>query len=124
MLQNMKSFMTKWKQQKGLTLVELLAVIVILGIIAGIAVPSVNGIINNSKEDAHEANIDMIEAAGKLAKISGLNPGEDGYTVTELQTEGYLESVPLSPWDGTTRYNGSINDTGVYVPGNDDVEKP
>ena len=32
------------KNEKGLTLIELLAVIVILGIIAAIAVPSIGGI--------------------------------------------------------------------------------
>ncbi len=40
----MKKFLQKrLKNEKGLTLVELLAVIVILGIIAAIAVPSIGG---------------------------------------------------------------------------------
>jgi type IV pilus assembly protein PilA len=115
MLQNMKNFMKKWKQQKGLTLVELLAVIVILGIIAGIAVPSVNGIIENSKKDAHDANINMIEAAAKLATIAEL-PDTDqvkGYSVTELFNGGYLEEVPTNPVDGS-EYTGSVVD-GVYT---------
>ena len=37
------------KNQKGLTLIELLAVIVILGIIAAIAIPSIGNIIQNTK---------------------------------------------------------------------------
>nr|WP_090741840.1 type II secretion system protein [Mesobacillus persicus] len=40
------------KNQKGLTLIELLAVIVILGIIAAIAVPAIGGIINKTEKDA------------------------------------------------------------------------
>ena len=43
---HMKKFLQKrLNNEKGLTLVELLAVIVILGIIAAIAVPSIGGII-------------------------------------------------------------------------------
>ena len=49
-----------FKKQNGFTLVELLAVIVILAIILAIAVPSISGIINNSKKSAFEADVKMI----------------------------------------------------------------
>ena len=50
-----------------MTLVELLAVIVILGIIGAIAVPSIAGIIDNSKKDAHIANAEQLVGAARLA---------------------------------------------------------
>ncbi|MFS0775791.1 type II secretion system protein [Neobacillus sp. 3P2-tot-E-2] len=56
----------KLKEQKGLTLIELLAVIVILGIVAAIAVPSIMGIIDKSKKDAKVAEAIQIISAAKL----------------------------------------------------------
>jgi type IV pilus assembly protein PilA len=98
MLQNMKNFMKKMKEQKGLTLVELLAVIVILGIIAGIAVPSIGNIIDNSKKDAHIANAIMLANSAKLANVEGLAQGTAGtYTMAELTAGGFLESTPKNP---------------------------
>ncbi len=44
----------KMKNERGLTLIELLAV-VISGIISAIFVPSIGGLINNSKKNAHVA---------------------------------------------------------------------
>lgn len=52
------------KNEKGLTLIELLAVIVILAIIAAIAVPAIGNIIENSRIKAVKADaINILNAA-------------------------------------------------------------
>jgi type IV pilus assembly protein PilA len=48
------------KNKKGFTLVELLAVIVILAIILAIAVPGISGIITNAKKGSFESDVKMI----------------------------------------------------------------
>lgn len=48
------------KGKRGFTLVELLAVIVILAIILAIAVPSITGMTNNAKRSAFESDVKMI----------------------------------------------------------------
>ncbi|MFJ7727110.1 type II secretion system protein [Neobacillus sp. NPDC097160] len=93
MLQKLKM---KLKDQKGLTLIELLAVIVILGIIAAIAVPSILGLIDNTKKDAHVANAQQMVNSAKMAIASDANLQEYPIAFLDLkylQDKKYLETV-------------------------------
>ncbi len=53
------------KKNKGFTLVELLAVIVILAIVSLIAVPSVNGLLRKNRTNMFCKKVESIEAAAK-----------------------------------------------------------
>ncbi len=58
------------KKRNGFTLVELLAVILIIGVLGLIAVPSINGIMNNSKKDTHvETALAFIHGVRETAKL-------------------------------------------------------
>lgn len=106
--------MVKWmkqlrKNEKGLTLIELLAVIVILGIVAAIAIPAIGSIINNSKQDAHKANALMVLNAAKLAEAAGVEYVDNKMTLDYLVEKGYLSTVPKNPsddqpYDGASSY--------------------
>ena len=52
-------------KNKGYTLVELLAVFVILGIIIMISVPIISGVINSSKSKAYDEQIKILENAAR-----------------------------------------------------------
>ena len=67
----MKKFNKLFKNQKGMTLIELLAVIVILGIVAAIAVPAIGNIINNSRDKAILSDASSILAGAKIAMTDG-----------------------------------------------------
>ncbi|MED3549162.1 type IV pilin protein [Cytobacillus praedii] len=93
MLKNLKK---RLKDQRGLTLVELLAVVVILGIIAAIAVPSIGNIIAKSKYDAAKADaIQVLNSTNLYIASSGVKTATISSTDSEAthKLAEYLEDV-------------------------------
>jgi type IV pilus assembly protein PilA len=112
------------KNERGLTLIELLAVIVILGIIAAIAIPSIGGIINKSKDDAKIAEgIQIINAAKLYMTANNFSPDTSGGTVQTLDQndlDSYLDNVKDSQY--TVEVNkGTGGKYTYYLVGHDSV---
>lgn len=100
----MNKFKKQMKNEKGLTLIELLAVIVILAIIAAIAIPAIGNIIENSKVNALKADGQNVLAAGNLYFIE--NSTLDSVTLDTLITDGFIEDA-----------GGFVNTSGSGVTG-------
>ena len=110
----MKKFLQKkLKNEKGLTLVELLAVIVILGIIAAIAVPAIGNIIDNSRIKAIKADAQNVLSAANMYFTENPPTGTTDNTITgaKLQTEGFLEDVGSAKDLTVTYKNATKNAT-------------
>ena len=97
-------------KKSGFTLVELLAVIVILCVIGMITVPVVNVIIKDTKQKSYNAQISLIVEAGKkwgLKNVEKLPVDDDVLYVTvgELISNGYIAKVEngklINPIDDT-----------------------
>lgn len=93
--------------EKGLTLVELLAVIVILGIIAAIAIPSIGNIIQNTREKAVVADAQNALAAANLYFTE--NNTETTVFIKKEATKKNLED------------SGLLKDAGSLIDGTVDI---
>lgn len=99
------------KNEKGLTLIELLAVIVILAIISAIAIPAIGNIIENSRYNAVKADaINVINAAnlyytdnpqGETAVGGSTGASTTSVSVKQLIDTKYLENSGKIPADAT-----------------------
>jgi len=82
-------------KNKGFTLVELLAVVALLAIIAAIAFPFIQDSIEESRENTYKEQVRTIEYAAKrwaADNSNELNKGTTYKSITFLKQKGYLTS--------------------------------
>lgn len=84
------------KNKKGVTLVELLAVIVILGIIAAIAVPAIGGLIDRQRANAAQRSYEGVIAAAELYATENALAEDATFTLAQVITAGFLSSNPFT----------------------------
>ncbi len=75
------------KNKKGVTLVELLAVVVILGIIAAIAVPTIGGLIARQRENAAKQTYSNIV---QQARLYSVEEGVATFTLDDLLDSEFI----------------------------------
>ncbi len=113
-------------KQQGFTLLEVMVVIVILGVLAGMVVPNLMGNVEQANKDAAAIEIKSIENAMKMYKLKNnfYPTTEQGLealvTKTDIEPiprsfpeEGFLPEVPRDPWDNEYILV-SPGDNGIY----------
>ena len=83
--------------KRGFTLVELLAVIMLIGVVSLIAVPSIGKILKRSRLKAQESTKnELIKAAKKYSAENIRNLSDDGsykcLSVSEIEESGYISN--------------------------------
>ena len=128
MFQQMKK---RIKNEKGLTLIELLAVIVILAIVAAIAIPAIGNIINNSREKSVLADVSAVLSAAKIANVDGDCGTDKKCSATELASyitvpgfKGTNDVVDFStaPSDPTIQYTLTAAEEEIKADGKIGIE--
>ena len=123
---------------RGFTLIELMVVIVILGILAGLIIPRIMGRPEEAKQLKAKMQIESLETALKLYKLdSGMYPDteqglqalieqpETGIVPKNWRKQGYLEKgrLPKDPWGNEFVYlsPGVHGDYDIISYGSDGV---
>ena len=122
--------------QSGFTLIEILVVVVILGILAGIVVPRLLGEPEKARRTKAQVQIRSFEEALAGFKLdNGFFPSTDqglqglvdkpqiGKIPTNFRAKGYIKKVPADPWGNPYIYlsPGLHDDYDIISYGQDGV---
>lgn len=101
-------------KEKGFTLVELIAVVAILGLIAIIVYPAIGSVIRNSRESAYNDQVNVIIKAAQNWSVDNATTLPDDGSVYRLPVDTLLDGGYISddevkdPRDSSKNLNGNV----------------
>ena len=125
------------KCARGFTLIEIMVVLIIIGLLAGIVVPKLMGRTEEAKRIKTAVQIKNLQSALDLYKLdSGVYPSTDqglqalvekpavGEIPNNWKEGGYIDKIPKDPWGNNYVYisPGAHGDYDLYSYGADGEE--
>lgn len=88
------------QEEHGFTLVELIVVIVILGVLAGLGIQQFGNIQEKARENANKANVRMLLSAARLYLMMEAPESieEPEFTPNDPRLDSYIADWPEDPW--------------------------
>ncbi len=115
------------KRQQGMTLIEIMVVVVIIGLLAAAIGPTVIGALGQAQGEVVKSDFKAIETALKMYKLDNFryptseqglealaSPPQSDPKPKNWRKDGYLSELPLDPWGEAYLYE-SPGDGKPYV---------
>jgi general secretion pathway protein G len=115
--QGAKMKRSRWQNSKGFTLIEIMVVVVILGILAGIVIPKLLDRPEQARRTKAKVEIKSLEEALNLYKLDNgsyptteqglaalVKKPEVGQIPSNYREGGYIKKLPQDPWGGQYIY--------------------
>jgi type II secretion system protein G len=102
------------RNRKGLTLIELLIVVIILGALAAIAIPRITTSATTAKQNACTTNVDTLNTSIEMYKMD-----KGSYPATLATVTGdpnyFPDNAPVCPFGTPYVYNTTTSRVAVHV---------
>jgi len=111
--------MNKNKKRRGFTLVELLVVLLILGVLVGLAVPRYMDAQKNARARTFAANVREIVSTLEVYRMDQFTATAAHYPADLSALESYFTQPPINPYTGKSMLSAATEESGIEYSSTD-----
>jgi type II secretion system protein G len=102
------------RNRRGLTLIELLIVVIILGALAAIAIPRITTSTETAKTNACNTNVDTMNTAIEMYKMDHDGSWPSALSDVDANTAYFPDGAPACPFGTTYTLNGTTHRVNAH----------